>query len=208
MLVKGWMNTHVITIGEDTAMVKAPIIMKEKRIRTLPVVDKNGGLVGIVTDRDLKDASPSKATSLNVYELNFLLSRLKVRDIMSRDLVFVRPDETIEFAAILMLDNKISSLPVINQQHHLVGSIGIAPLVNLVHDAICLVREIAEGQGESRLLIIHLSHVHQVHALVDLAVFIGLVRLGNSQGNELTHALVTTHPLPRIGRIDHHQIDR
>jgi len=123
MLVKGWMNTDVITIREDTAMAKAPLIMKEKRIRTLPVVDKDGRLVGIVTDRDLKDASPSKATSLNVYELNFLISKLKVQDIMSRNLVIVRPDETIEFAAILMLDNKISSLPVINQDGCLVGII-------------------------------------------------------------------------------------
>jgi len=123
MLVKGWMNTDVITVREDTAMAKAPIIMKQKRIRTLPVVNKNGRLVGIVTDRDLKDASPSKATSLNVYELNFLISKLKIKDIMSRNLVFVRPDETMEFAAILMLDNKISSLPVIDQDDSLIGII-------------------------------------------------------------------------------------
>jgi acetoin utilization protein AcuB len=123
MLVKGWMSTQVITIREDSAMTKAPIIMKQKRIRTLPVVDKNGRLVGIVTDRDLKDASPSKATSLNVYELNFLISKLKIKDIMSQNLVIVRPDETIEFAATLMLDNKISCLPVMNQDDSLVGII-------------------------------------------------------------------------------------
>ena len=123
MLVKAWMNTHVITINEDTAMAKAPIIMKEKRIRTLPVVNKKGRLVGIVTDRDLKDASPSKATALNVYELNFLISKLKIKSIMTRDLIVVRPDETIEFAALLMLDNKISSLPVITQDGSLVGII-------------------------------------------------------------------------------------
>jgi acetoin utilization protein AcuB len=104
-------------------MAKAPIIMKEKRIRTLPVVNREGRLVGIVTDRDLKDASPSKATSLNVYELNFLISKLKIKDIMTHDLVSVGPDETIEFAAILMLDNKISALPVIKQDESLVGII-------------------------------------------------------------------------------------
>jgi acetoin utilization protein AcuB len=117
------MNTDVITVREGTAMSKASIIMKEKNIRALPVVDKRGTLVGIVTDRDLKDASPSKATSLNVHELNYLISRINVRDIMSRDLVFVRPDETVEFAAILMLENKISSLPVINRREVLVGII-------------------------------------------------------------------------------------
>jgi acetoin utilization protein AcuB len=123
MLVKEWMNTHVITVKENTPMAKAPIIMKEKRIRTLPVVNKAGRLVGIITDRDLKDASPSKATTLNVYELNFLISRLKIKDIMSRNLVLVRPDETLEFAALLMLDNKISALPVTTQDHRLVGII-------------------------------------------------------------------------------------
>jgi len=123
MLVKGWMNPDVITLQEDTAMAKASIIMKEKNIRSLPVVNKKGKLVGMVTDRDLKDASPSKATSLNVHELNYLISRIKVKDIMSRHLVFVRPDETVEFAAILMLENKISSLPVLNGKDALVGII-------------------------------------------------------------------------------------
>jgi len=123
MLVKGWMNTDVITLREDTAMAKASIIMKEKNIRSLPVVDKKGRLVGMVTDRDLKDASPSKATSLNVHELNYLVSRIKVKDIMCRHLVFVRPEETVEFASILMLENKISSLPVLNGKDALVGII-------------------------------------------------------------------------------------
>lgn len=123
MLVKGWMNTDVITLQEDTAMAKASIIMKEKNIRSLPVVDKKSRLVGMVTDRDLRDASPSKATSLNVHELNYLISKITVKDIMSRHLVFVRPDETVEFAAILMLENKISALPVLSAKDALVGII-------------------------------------------------------------------------------------
>ncbi len=123
MLVKGWMTGDVITVGEDTALMKASIIMKEKRVRSLPVVDKMGKLVGIVTDRDLRDASPSKATSLDVHELNYLISSIKVKDLMTKNLVFVRPDETVEFAAILMLENKISSLPVINEKASLIGII-------------------------------------------------------------------------------------
>ena len=74
MLVKGWMTADVITIDEDTLMMKASIIMKEKKIRSLPIVDKKRKLVGIVTDRDLRDASPSKATTLDVYELNYILN--------------------------------------------------------------------------------------------------------------------------------------
>lgn len=123
MLVKGWMTSDVITVTEDTAMMKASIIMKDNSIRSLPVVDKNGKLVGIVTDRDLRDASPSKATSLDIYELNYLISTIKIKDIMTGNLVFARPDETVEFAAILMLENKISSLPVINDKNSLIGII-------------------------------------------------------------------------------------
>lgn len=123
MLVQGWMTTDVITVDEETSMMKASIIMKEKKIRCLPVVDKKGKLVGIVTDNDLRDASPSKATTLDMYELNYLLSTIRVSSIMTKNLVFVRPDETVEFAAILMLENKISALPVIHHNSSLVGII-------------------------------------------------------------------------------------
>jgi acetoin utilization protein AcuB len=123
MLVKNWMSADVITVDEETPMIKASIIMKEKRIHSLPVVSKKGKLLGIVTDTDLRDASPSKATTLDVYELNYLISTVKIKDLMTRDLVFVRPDETVEFAAILMLENNISSLPVINDKDSLIGII-------------------------------------------------------------------------------------
>jgi len=121
MLVQGWMTTDVITIDEDASIMKASIIMKEKKVRCLPVVNKKGELVGIVSDRDLKDAAPSKATTLDVYELNYLLSSIKIKDLMITNLAYVRPDETVEFAAILMLENKISSLPVINDKGRLIG---------------------------------------------------------------------------------------
>ena len=123
MLVKGWMTNDVVTIDEDSSMMKASLIMKEKKIRCLPVVNKKGDLVGIVSDRDLKDAAPSKATTLDVYELNYLLSSIKIKDLMTTNLAYVRPDETVEFAAILMLENKISSLPVINEKGALIGII-------------------------------------------------------------------------------------
>lgn len=123
MLVQGWMTTDVITVDEDTSMMKASIIMKEKKIRSLSVINKEGELVGIVSDRDLKDAAPSKATTLDVYELNYLLSSIKIKDLMTTNVVYVKPDETVEFAAILMLENKISSLPVINDKGVLIGII-------------------------------------------------------------------------------------
>jgi acetoin utilization protein AcuB len=123
MLVQGWMTTDVITVDEESSMMKASIIMKEKKIRCLPVVNATGELVGIVSDRDIRDAAPSKATTLDVYELNYLLSSIKIKDLMTTNLVYVRPDETVEFAAILMLENKISSLPVISSTGALIGII-------------------------------------------------------------------------------------
>ncbi|MDY6954432.1 MAG: CBS domain-containing protein, partial [Thermodesulfobacteriota bacterium] len=99
MLVKGWMTNDVITVNEDTPMMKASIIMKESNIRSLPVLNKKGKLAGIVSDRDLRDASPSKATSLDVYELNYLISTVSVKSIMTKNPICVRPNETVEFAA-------------------------------------------------------------------------------------------------------------
>ena len=76
MLVGDWMSTDVATATEDVSMIKAGRIMRERKIRRLPVVDKDGKLVGIVSERDLKAASPSSATSLDMYEMTYLLSEL------------------------------------------------------------------------------------------------------------------------------------
>ncbi|MBU4258843.1 MAG: CBS and ACT domain-containing protein [Proteobacteria bacterium] len=122
MLVKGWISDQVISVDEETSMMKAYVLMKENNIRRLPVVRK-GKLVGIVTDTDLKEACPSTATTLDIYEINYLLSEIKVKESMSKDVVYVKPDETVEFAAILMLENKISGLPVVNDQQNLIGVI-------------------------------------------------------------------------------------
>ncbi len=120
MLVQGWMATDIISVNEETSMMKASVLMKENNIRRLPVVRK-GKLVGIVTATDLKEASPSKATTLDIYEINYLLSEIKVKELMSKDVIYVEPDETVEFAAVLMLENKVSGLPVVTDQQKLIG---------------------------------------------------------------------------------------
>ena len=122
MLVKGWMTSDVMTIDEDTSMMKASQIMKENNIRRLPVMRK-GKLVGMITDRDIKEASPSKATTLDVHELYYLLSELKVKDIMSKNVFTVGPEETVEKAAVKMLEHRISGLPVVNDKGKVVGVI-------------------------------------------------------------------------------------
>ena len=122
MLVKGWMTTDVIVIDEDTSMMKAGQIMKESGISRLPVM-RGGKLAGIITDRDVKEASPSKATTLDVHELYYLLSELKVKDIMVKKVITCKPDDTVEKAAVIMLEHNISGLPVVDNDGKLVGII-------------------------------------------------------------------------------------
>lgn len=120
MLVEKWMSRIPATISEDDSLGTALRILKERKIRRLPVL-KEGKLVGIVTDRDLKAASPSRATSLDIWELHVLIEKLKIRDIMSTALVTIRPDDTIEKAARLMLEKKIGGLPVLDADGDLAG---------------------------------------------------------------------------------------
>lgn len=112
-LVKDWMTPDPITIGPNTTLPEANRLMKECGIRRLPVVD-NGRLVGIVTLGDVREASPSTATSLSIYELNYLLSRLTVEKIMTRDPITIAPETSLEAAARLMLEHKIGGLPVVD----------------------------------------------------------------------------------------------
>lgn len=122
MLVKNWMSKEVITVDADDSMQNAIYIMQEQDIKILPVM-KNGNIVGIITDRDLKKASPSDATTLDMHELLFLVSKIKVRDLMKKPVYTVRPDHTIEEAAVILLEKKISGLPVVDENNRLVGII-------------------------------------------------------------------------------------
>ena len=121
MLVANWMTKEVFTITPDRSMMKASKIMKDKSISCMPVVDEDGKVVGIVSDRDVKDASPSKATTLDMHELYYLLSEVKVKDIMTKKVVTIRQDETVEKAATLMLEGHFGSLPVVDEENRLVG---------------------------------------------------------------------------------------
>ena len=122
MLVKDWMSSEVITIEENDSMQEALKLLKEHDIRMLPVM-KKGKLVGIVTDRDLKKASPSDATTLEVHELLYLLTQVEVKEIMTRDPVTVPPDYTVEETAQVLLENKISGAPVMDKTGKVIGTI-------------------------------------------------------------------------------------
>lgn len=122
MLVQHWMTRDVVTVEADTPFLEARLLMKEKRIRHLPVVER-GKLVGVVTDRDLKEAAPSGATTLDVYEMNYLLLKMTVRDLIKKTPITVKPTNSVEKAALLMYDHRIGCLPVVDEAGALVGMI-------------------------------------------------------------------------------------
>jgi len=112
MLVGERMSRRPITITEDVGIEEALKIMRDNHIRRLPVLDKKGKLVGIVSDKDLLYASPSPATSLSIHELHYLLSKLTVKQVMSSPVITVTEYTPLEEAARIMVDNKIGGLPV------------------------------------------------------------------------------------------------
>ncbi|HEX2908639.1 MAG TPA: CBS domain-containing protein [Phototrophicaceae bacterium] len=120
VMVNEWMTTPVISVTPATAISTAHQMMKEKGIRRVPVVEDEH-LVGIVTIGDVREASPSDATTLSIWELNYLWAQLTIERVMTRKVVTVRPDVCILDAAQLMLDHKVSGLPVVDEQGKLVG---------------------------------------------------------------------------------------
>ncbi|GBD90982.1 inosine 5'-monophosphate dehydrogenase [bacterium BMS3Abin04] len=121
MIVSKWMSKRVVTVDESDTLSEAVNTLKRNHVRRLPVLRDNK-LIGIVSDRDLKEAAPSRVTSLDMWELHYLLSKIKVKDLMKRRIITISPDSTIEKAAILMFDNKIGGLPVVENEE-LVGII-------------------------------------------------------------------------------------
>ena len=113
MKVRDLMTAKPITTGPDTPVIEARQLMLGKRIRHLLVMD-GPKLAGIVTDRDIRLNLPSPATSLSVWEVNYLLARLAVGSVMTKALVTVSPERDCRDAAVLMLDHQIGALPVVD----------------------------------------------------------------------------------------------
>jgi len=124
------MTKNPVTVTPDVSVPEAQAIMRREKIRRLPVLDKQGKLVGIVTSLDLIHASPSPATSLDMYELHYLLSKLKIEEVMSKNVITVTEDLPIEEAARIMADHNISGLPVM-RNNILVGIITESDLFKL-----------------------------------------------------------------------------
>ena len=120
--VREWMTQNVITTRPNTPISNAHQVMRENKIRRLPVVD-NKKLVCLVTIGDVREASPSDATTLSIWELNYLWAQLVVEKVMTRNVFTVTPETPILDAAELMLEHKISGLPVVNENKELIGVI-------------------------------------------------------------------------------------
>lgn len=112
MLVGNRMTPNPITVTPDVSIAEAMEWMQRENVRRFPVVDKDKKLLGIVTHTDLLYASPSSATSLSMWEISYLLAQVKVREVMTKEVITVGEDATLEDAARLMVDNKVGSLPV------------------------------------------------------------------------------------------------
>lgn len=122
MLVKNWMSKNPITIEEDDSMQQAMALMKENKVRMLPVMNK-GQLVGIISDTDLKRASASDATMLDMHELLYLISKIRVNEIMTKNPITVPEDLTVEETAQILMEHNISGVPVMDHKGGLVGII-------------------------------------------------------------------------------------
>ncbi len=131
-LVRDWMSQEVISIKPEATLPEAHQIMMDEEIRRLPVVDNDNLLVGIVTLGDVRGAQPSPATSLSIWELNYLLSSLTVEKIMTPKPMTIQPEATIGEAARTMLEHRISGLPVVDPEGKLAGIITESDIFSMV----------------------------------------------------------------------------
>jgi acetoin utilization protein AcuB len=153
MLVSSRMTPDPITVTDKTPIDEALRVMRDKRVRRLPVVNAKGTLVGIVAEKDVLYASPSPATSLSIHEIHYLVSKLTVGEIMTKNVLTVTDDTPLEEAARVMADHRIGALPVMHNSK-LVGIItetdifkALLELMGAREPGVRLTMRIPEGQG-------------------------------------------------------------
>jgi acetoin utilization protein AcuB len=145
MFVRDRMSSPAVTVRANTPFQDALKLMRDHQCRRLPVVNKQGKLVGIVSERDLLHAAPSSATSLSIWEVQYLLTKIQIKEIMTKDVVTTAPDTPLEDAARLMVTRKIGGLPVVDKHDGVVGIITETDIFET------FVEMFAGGQAELRL---------------------------------------------------------
>ena len=131
VLVSDWMSVTPFTVEHNTSIMDTYKTMKTHNVRRLPVM-KNGQLIGIVTLGDIREARPSNASALSVWENNYLLAKLLVREVMTFNPITISPTDSMQSAAQLMLEKKIGGLPVVSDEGHLVGILTESDIFRMV----------------------------------------------------------------------------
>ncbi|MGY2895309.1 CBS and ACT domain-containing protein [Deinococcus sp. UYEF24] len=128
MRVGDWMTPNPVTVSPETPVLDALKLLGDHGFRRLPVVEA-GKLIGMTTSKDLKDAMPSKATTLSVWELNYLLSKLTVAEMMARPVITASEHEDMEDAALRMQEHRVGGLPVLNEAGRLTGMVTVSDVL-------------------------------------------------------------------------------
>ena len=186
MLVYERMSKHPLTVKPKTSVNAALKRMRDERVRRFPVVDESGKLVGIVSEKDLLYAAPSPATSLSIYEMHYLYSRLDVEEIMTREVIVVQEDDPLEEAARILVDNKVGGLPVM-RDGKLVGLITETDVFKTFMEMLG-----ARDQG-IRLTLLCPAQRGELAALTGAVAGLGgnIISLGTFWGEDASTAIVT-----------------
>jgi acetoin utilization protein AcuB len=186
MLVYERMSRHPMTVSPNTPVEQALKRMRDQKVRRFPVVDDEGALVGIVSDKDLLYAAPSPATSLSIYELHYLYSRITVSQVMARDVITVEESDPIEEAARIMVDNKIGGLPVM-REGKLVGIITETDIFKT------LMEMMGARDSGVRLTLLSPEIKGQLAALTGAVAELGgnIISLGTFWGKDASSAVIT-----------------
>jgi acetoin utilization protein AcuB len=186
MLVRERMSTQPVTITARSTINDALRAMRQNQIRRLPVLDQDGQMVGIVAEKDLLYASPSPVTSLSIYEMHDMLSRLQVTELMSTEVITISPDTPLEEAARIMVDGQIGALPVMDDGE-LVGIItetdifkAFLELLGAREPGIRLTVQVPERKGEIARLTTAIAQRGG-----------DIIALGSFQGEDLGPAPIT-----------------
>lgn len=161
MFVENRMTTNPITIASTTTIADASEIMRTNKFRRLPVVD-NGKLVGIITDRDLRAVSASPATALSIFELNYLLAKMEIKDIMQKKVITISKNATVEEAAILMYNHRIGGLVVVDDHGVVTGVITETDIFKTFIDIMGLV------DGKTRITMDVTDKVGLLHEITEV----------------------------------------
>ncbi len=187
MYVREYMNPNVVTVTSDSFVHDAQRLMKDHGIRRLPVVDK-GKLVGLVTQDRLREVAPSPATSLSVWELNYLLAKMQVKEVMTKNVITIGPDATLEEAARLGQEKQIGTLPVV-QDGKLVGIITTTDLFKVLTQVMRFgqpgarihIHHCEKGEPVSRVLEVLMRHN------VGITALFGVTPPGHGEEDTIVH---------------------